>query len=92
MQPRLSVRRGWSRPWQGMLAAAAAVMLLIAGFTAGRVWALDLPDRAGAAAGEPWALGRWSMLPATFGKAADGEVYLADFGEGVLYRFVPAHP
>jgi hypothetical protein len=31
------------------------------------------------------------MLPATFGKAADGEVYLADFGEGILYRFIPVH-
>lgn len=78
--------------YEGKSVPALDGKYLFADFTAGRVWALDLPDRAGAAAGEPWALGRWSMLPATFGKAADGEVYLADFGEGVLYRFVPAHP
>ncbi|HYV45161.1 MAG TPA: PQQ-dependent sugar dehydrogenase [Myxococcaceae bacterium] len=72
--------------YEGKSVPALDGKYLFADFTSGRVWALELSG------GEPFALGRWSMLPATFGKAADGEVYLADFGEGTVYRFVPAHP
>ncbi|HVE87257.1 MAG TPA: PQQ-dependent sugar dehydrogenase [Myxococcales bacterium] len=78
--------------YEGKSVPALAGKYLFADFTSGRVWAVELPEKVDGAAGEPWALGRWSMLPATFGKAADGEVYLADFGEGTVYRFRPAHP
>jgi glucose/arabinose dehydrogenase len=78
--------------YEGKSVPALDGKYLVADFTSGRVWALELPaDRAGPLV-EAWAVGRWSMLPATFGKAADGEVYLADFGEGTVYGFVPAHP
>jgi len=77
--------------YEGKSAPALAGKYLFADFTSGRAWALDLPERADGTAGV-WALGRWSMLPVTFGKAADGEVYLVDFGEGVIYRFVPGQP
>ena len=38
VQPRLAVRRRWGVTWQRMVAVAAAVVLLIAGFSAGRLW------------------------------------------------------
>jgi hypothetical protein len=38
VQPRLALRRRWGVSWQRMIAVAAAVVLLIAGFTAGRLW------------------------------------------------------
>jgi hypothetical protein len=38
VQPRLVGRRRWGGTWQWMLAAAAAAVLLITGFTAGRLW------------------------------------------------------
>src|SRR5262245_25141956 len=64
--------------YEGKSVPALAGKYLFADFTSGRAWALDLPERADGNAGV-WVLGRWSMLPATFGKGADGEVYLADF-------------
>jgi hypothetical protein len=38
VQPRLAMRPRWGTAWQRAMAAAAAVVLLIAGFTAGRLW------------------------------------------------------
>jgi hypothetical protein len=31
-------------------------------------------------------LGRWPIAPSTFGRDPAGEVYVADFGRGVIYR------
>lgn len=73
--------------YEGKSVPALVGKYLFADFVSGRVWAIDLPGAHDGDAGPAWALGKWSLLPATFGKAADGEVYLADFGEGVLYRF-----
>jgi glucose/arabinose dehydrogenase len=56
---------------------------LFGDFVTGRVWALGL-DAEGEA--QVALLGRWPVLPSTFGQAADGEVYLADFGGGGIYR------
>lgn len=75
--------------YQGKSVPALVGKYLFADFTSGRVWAIDLPEQSTGDAGDAWALGRWSMLPSTFGKAADGEVYLADFGEGTIYKFQP---
>jgi hypothetical protein len=56
---------------------------LFGDFVTGRLWALALNAQGTA---QVTALGRWPILPSTFGQAADGEVYLADFGGGGLYR------
>ena len=67
---------------------------LFADFGSGRVWALTLPEGSPApgAAGPlapVAALGRVDWLPVTFGRDEQGEVYLADFGSGVIYRLEP---
>ena len=54
-------------------------------FVDGRIWAIDLPvDRSELATAS--ALGRWPILLSTFGRDADGELYVADYGSGTVYR------
>ncbi len=54
---------------------------VFADFVSGRIWALDLdaPDQV-------WTLGKWPMMPSTFGQDAQGELYVASFGDGSIYR------
>ena len=52
-------------------------------FVTGRLWAIDLPESGTAT---PRALGRWPILPSTFGQDTQGRVYVADFGSGTIYR------
>lgn len=59
-------------------------------FGTGRLWALSLPETSQPGALVPLeALGRWPFAPSTFGRDAQGEVYVADFNEGILYALVP---
>lgn len=58
-------------------------------FVSGRLWALPLPERADAKAGPAKSLGKWSLLPSTFGRDAGGEIYLGDFASGSIYRLEP---
>ena len=61
-------------------------------FVSGRLWAIALPE------GEPGtepiptpaALGRWPILPSAFGRDERGDLYVADFGAGAVYRLAPA--
>ncbi|MCP4806545.1 MAG: PQQ-dependent sugar dehydrogenase [Proteobacteria bacterium] len=52
-------------------------------FVTGRLWAIDLPQTG---APTPRTLGRWPILPSTFGRDTLGRVYVADFGSGTIYR------
>jgi glucose/arabinose dehydrogenase len=54
-------------------------------FVSGRMWALRIPAHAGDAV-EPFALGRREMLISTFGCDPRGKVYVAELGNGVIYR------
>lgn len=54
-------------------------------FLSGRLWALDLPEKAGADA-KVYALGRWPILPSTFGRDAEGRLYVADYPSMNIYR------
>lgn len=56
-------------------------------YGSGRLWALPLPSAEGGAASEPVrALGRFEVSPTAFGVDHDGEMYVADFARGRIYR------
>lgn len=65
---------------------------LFADFVSGRIRALDLPAQVSndAPLANAWALGRWPLLIASFGRDARGEVYVTDFSGGKVYRIAPA--
>lgn len=62
-------------------------------FVSGRIWALDLPAPTAAPrlipASESAALGKWPLLISTFGRDTKGELYVADFGSGKIFRLGP---
>lgn len=77
--------------YTGSAVPALQGLYVFGDFGSGRIWAIDLP-----APGQPvpegflapvHALGRWPIHPATFGRDAQGELYVADFGGGAVYRF-----
>lgn len=57
-------------------------------FVSGRLWALELPagDDVRIPSEKAYSLGRWPVLISTFGRDGKGNVYLSDFGAGVIYR------
>jgi glucose/arabinose dehydrogenase len=59
-------------------------------YASGRIWAIATPASAEkpVAAGEVAALGRFPIMPATFGRDADGEIYVAALEAGAIYRIV----
>lgn len=59
-------------------------------FVSGRLWAIALPDAAGGPLVEATSLGRFGILPSTFGRDASGELYVADFQSGRILRLDPA--
>jgi len=59
---------------------------VFADFVSGRLWAITLPAPGEQAATDLRSLGRWTMLPSTFGQGADGEIYVADYGRGRIFR------
>jgi len=61
-------------------------------FVSGRIWAIRLPGPDGWQATDKVALGRWTMLPSTFGQDAAGEIYVADYGKGRIYRLSSPGP
>jgi glucose/arabinose dehydrogenase len=61
---------------------------LFGDFVTGRIWAVTLPATEGAPTVPPvvTALGQWPVLPSSFGRDAQGEVYVVDYSKGGLYR------
>ena len=60
---------------------------LFADFISGRIWALDLTN--GDRAEAPLALGQWPLLIAGFGRDNAGEIYIAAYGKGAIFRLDP---
>ena len=54
-------------------------------FTSGRIWSLELPMVPNGLVGAE-ELGKFSILPSTFGKDTMGFIYVADFGSGDVFR------
>lgn len=60
-------------------------------FISGAMWAVGVPPvETPAAPQEAAALGKRPILISTFGQDKDGELYVADFSGGVVYKLVPA--
>ncbi len=58
-------------------------------FISGRIWAIRLPEAPGQKAEAAFALGKWPILISTFGRDASGRLYVADYGQGAIYRLDP---
>ncbi|MDD9941574.1 MAG: PQQ-dependent sugar dehydrogenase, partial [Myxococcales bacterium] len=62
-------------------------------FASGRIWAMALPppeqSAGGQARGSAVLLGRWPYALSTFARDEQGELYVADFTAGAIYRLVP---
>ncbi|MBL8035693.1 MAG: PQQ-dependent sugar dehydrogenase, partial [Leptospiraceae bacterium] len=59
---------------------------VFADFVSGRLWAIDLPEKPDGKAEKAFTLGQWPLLPSTFGRDAGGNIYVADFGTGKIFR------
>ena len=54
-------------------------------FLSGRLWALKLPET-GEKQERAYALGRWPFLPTTFGRDAEGRLYVGAYTKGTVHR------
>ena len=61
-------------------------MYVFGDFVTGRLWAIPVPDAADGTQVASKALGQWPVLPSTFARAADGTLFVADFGSGTVFR------
>lgn len=64
-------------------------MYVFGDFVSGRLFAIELPDDRTKRVQQPTALGRWPLMPSTFGRDPTGELYIADFRSGDILRVVP---
>lgn len=64
---------------------------VFADFVSGRFWAINLPGDPNTSVGKEsiFALGRFSVLPSSFGRDAAGHVYVADFASGAIFQLQP---
>ena len=74
--------------YTGKALPALAGRYVFGDFGSGRVWSLALPDTPKAVPAQ--LLGRFPHAISTFGRDAQGELYLADFSNGKILRFAPA--
>jgi hypothetical protein len=65
-------------------------LYVLADFGTGRFLALPLPDDRKQRIDEPIALGTWPVMPTTFGRDPQGELYVGQFRDGELLKIVPA--
>jgi glucose/arabinose dehydrogenase len=79
--------------YTGARLPALAGKYVFADFVTGRLWALDLPENDPDGRGplaKAYTLGKWPMVPSTFGRDAQGELYVADYASGRVFRLDPA--
>jgi glucose/arabinose dehydrogenase len=76
--------------YTGSRIAALHGLYVFGDFGSGRLFALELPSDRKARVAQPIALGRWPFNPSTFGRDASGELYVASFAVGEIYKLVPA--
>lgn len=56
-------------------------------FLSGKLWAIDWKNlNKSSSKNKMISLGKWPILPSTFGRDKNGVVYVADFGQGKIYK------
>ncbi len=75
--------------YTGKSIAALKGKYIFGDFVSGRLWAIDLPEKADGRSGEAITLGKWPLLISTLGRDGAGEIYIANFGTGIIYRLDP---
>lgn len=75
--------------YTGAALPALAGRYVFGDFVSGRVWSVPLPADPSGPLVKAELLGRWQILPSTFGRDPQGELWVADFGKGDLYQIVP---
>ncbi len=77
--------------YEGAGIPALAGKYVFGDFVRGRLWAIDPPAALDGTAPlpTPYALGKFALLPSTFGRDPSGELYVGDFASGAIYRLEP---
>jgi glucose/arabinose dehydrogenase len=62
-------------------------------FLSGRLWAIRIPEDPSSHSKpvEAFTLGRWQILLSTFGRDPSGRLYVAEFGNGAIFRLDPVN-
>jgi glucose/arabinose dehydrogenase len=76
--------------YTGKLIPGLRGLYVLGDFGSGRMFALRLPDDRKQRIEQPIALGRWPIMPTTFGRDHEGELYVGEFKRGEIMRIVPA--
>ena len=64
---------------------------LFGDFVTGRIWAFEIPATASETVYSNFSLVKWSLLISSFGQDHDGEVYIGNFTNGIIYRIAPSN-
>jgi glucose/arabinose dehydrogenase len=75
--------------YTGKRVSALRGLYVFADFVSGRLSAIALPSDRKQPVSSAFTLGQWPILPSTLGRDADGELYVASFARGVIYRIAP---
>jgi glucose/arabinose dehydrogenase len=74
--------------YRGTRVPALRGLYVFGDFTSGSLFAIEIPKDRSKRVQAPISLGRWPIMPSTFGRDARGELYVASFVRGEIYRFV----
>jgi hypothetical protein len=75
--------------YTGAAIPALAGRYVFGDFLSGRLWSVPLPADPSGPLVRAELLGKWAILPSTFARDPQGELYVADFGQGTLYQLAP---
>jgi glucose/arabinose dehydrogenase len=78
--------------YQGKQIPGLARRYVFGDFITGRIWSMNLPEKnlSEPLSGSALMLhGKWDILISSFARDHDGELYVADFSRGAIFRIVP---
>ncbi len=78
----------------GDLAPSLRGKYVFGDFISGRIWAIELPEKVGPDTRpvDAYTLGKWPILPASFGRNNAGDVFVADFSSGTVFAIAAPKP